>query len=517
MTLLYAIYLAGVSVLAALCASLLARALRPRGHATRWAWLAAMAIPVLAPVGAWFAPVAPAVPALRPQATIDLSALPGPTPAAAPARWLDLSIDPLATATQPRWDALAMRAWAASTLAAVLWIAATRGLVAWRRRRWQERELHGVRVLMSADFGPAVVGTFSPRVVIPRWVRGLEATQQRLILAHELAHLRARDPLLLDAALLLVAAAPWNPVLWWQLRELRLAIEFDCDQRVLAAGASPADYASTLLDCSLQRCAPFAVTAAMAEPASTLERRIEAMTSPRPAGWSLAASLCLLGAAATAIAATAMPTPPAGASAAPAGLQAYQGTYAFSPVTLLTIDSVDGHLNAAFGTQAGSELVAGKADEFAIKGLDASYTFTRDRAGAVTEVVLHQNGVDTHAPRLAPAQANDIRRAIAAHIASQKPAPGSEKALLHMIEGLASGKPDYAAMSPQLAGGTRAMLPDLQKSMQGLGKVSTVDFRGVNLEGWDEYIVGHEHGRSTWQLVLDDKGVIVGAYVHEGG
>lgn len=514
MTLLYALYLAGVSVLATLCASLLARVLLPRGRATRWVWLMAMAISVLAPLAAWFLPAPPVALRPPPAAYVDPAALPAPAAAATSARWLDLADASVATATQPQWDTQALRAWAAMTLAVLLWIATTRGLVAWRRRRWPERELLGERVLMPADFGPAVVGTIAPRVVVPHWVRTLGATQQRLILAHELAHLRARDPLLLDAALLIVAAAPWNPLLWWQLRELRLAIEFDCDQRVLAAGASPVDYASTLLDCSLQRCAPFAVTTAMAEPASTLERRIEAMTSPRLKGWSLAASLCLIGAAATAIAATTLPTPPA--AAAKPDLQAYSGTYAFSPVTLLHIDVVDGHLSAAYGKTAGSALVAGKADEFAMQGVDARYSFDRNKSGAITRVVLHQNGVDTPAPRLAPEQVESIQRGISAHIASQKPAPGSEKALLHMIEGLAAGKPDYAAMSPQLAGGTRAMLSDLHKSMQALGKVATVDFRGVNPDGWDEFIVGHEHGKSTWQLVLDDRGVIVGAYVHEG-
>ena len=239
------------------------------------------------------------------------------------------------------------------------------------------------------------------------------------------------------------------------------------------------------------------------------------MISPRPSGWSLTASLSLLAAAATAVAATHVPTPPP-AQAGGAGLHPYVGTYEFSPVTLLNVEVVGDHLNAAYGKSAGNALVAGKADEFLIKGVDASYTFGRDKSGAITRIVLHQNGVDTVATRLATAQVEAIQRGINAHIASQKPAPGSEAALRKMIDGLASGKPDYAAMSPQLAGGTRAMLPQLQKSLQEMGRVGTIDFRGVNLDGWDEYVVGHEHAKSSWQIAIDDRGLIVGAFFHEG-
>ena len=35
---------------------------------------------------------------------------------------------------------------------------------------------------------------------------------------------------------------PWNLALWWQLRRLRLAVEMDCDNRVVAALGDPNPY-----------------------------------------------------------------------------------------------------------------------------------------------------------------------------------------------------------------------------------------------------------------------------------
>jgi hypothetical protein len=56
-------------------------------------------------------------------------------------------------------------------------------------------------VLISENFGPALLGTRSP-----------------------------------SGAAFTVAALPWNVALWWQLMRLRAAIELDCDKRVVADG-----------------------------------------------------------------------------------------------------------------------------------------------------------------------------------------------------------------------------------------------------------------------------------------
>ena len=79
-----------------------------------------------------------------------------------------------------------------------------------------------------------------------------------------------------------------------------------------------------------------------------------------------------------------------------------------------------------------------------------------------------------------------------------------------------SGAPDYSIMSPQMAGGTRAMLPEFHKALEGLGGIRALEFKGVNSDGWDQFVVQHDRGQSSWQVAVDEHGTIVGALWHEG-
>jgi len=86
-----------------------------------------------------------------------------------------------------------------------------------------------------------------PRIVLPRWALGLSPAQLAYVIQHEDEHRRSRDTALLCVAGTLVALMPWNIPLWWQLRRLRLAIEMDCDRRVVEALGSPEMYAQLLV------------------------------------------------------------------------------------------------------------------------------------------------------------------------------------------------------------------------------------------------------------------------------
>ncbi len=139
-------------------------------------------------------------------------------------------------------------------------------------------------VLVSPDIGPALTGVFRYTVVLPRWSLELPPSELRTILAHEQQHAQARDPALLLFGLLMVALQPWNIVLWAAWSRLRLAIEVDCDARVLAMHGDPRAYGHLLVrvhERSMRRMLPLS---SLVSRQSDLETRIRRMMQgPRPA------------------------------------------------------------------------------------------------------------------------------------------------------------------------------------------------------------------------------------------
>jgi hypothetical protein len=134
---------------------------------------------------------------------------------------------------------------------------------------------HIVRIAPTG--GPAVIGVARPEIVIPQWLLGCTAEEQQLVLAHEREHLRARDHYALLGGCLTLALMPWHPAVWWMLSRLRLAVELDCDARVLRRGVAAHSYGSLLIDLA-GRCTSLPVGApALADESSHLEQRLIAM------------------------------------------------------------------------------------------------------------------------------------------------------------------------------------------------------------------------------------------------
>jgi bla regulator protein BlaR1 len=181
-------------------------------------------------------------------------------------------------------DRVLISAWLASSAVVALWLVATQRGMRRRLRGYPSRIVDGERVLVSSDFGPAVVGIVRPQIVLPEWALAMRERDRRIIVAHETEHRHAHDPLLATFALLVVAALPWNAALWWQLRRLRLAIEIDCDRRVVSRhGHDPYAYGMLLLATRerASRVTP-ALATAMAAMRSGLGRRVEVLVDGRP-------------------------------------------------------------------------------------------------------------------------------------------------------------------------------------------------------------------------------------------
>jgi TonB-dependent SusC/RagA subfamily outer membrane receptor len=284
------VYTGLVGMLVAVAASAIDRVARLAGRPTRWVWVGGIVVAVgLAAI----APYRTAAPRLATAtadraATITASSVPTET-------WWSTITDAVGEArgvidtSLVRGLALVERQLpvSAGAFALVAWLVASAvlALVAVRvhtgfsraRRRWPVADIHGTRVRVSPSTGPVVIGLARPEIVVPRWMLHRAPSEQRVVLAHEAEHVRAGDALVLATASVAAILMPWNPALWYMLSRVRLAVELDCDARVLRGGVAAMTYGTLLIDLA-EQALPLKLTAvALADDVSHLHRRILAM------------------------------------------------------------------------------------------------------------------------------------------------------------------------------------------------------------------------------------------------
>ena len=95
---------------------------------------------------------------------------------------------------------------------------------------------------------PSVIGFLRPAIIFPCWLLPqLSPEELKVILPHELAHLRRGDPWTNLAQKIVTALFFFHPAVWWIDNRLTLEREMACDDVVLAQSASPKAYASFLI------------------------------------------------------------------------------------------------------------------------------------------------------------------------------------------------------------------------------------------------------------------------------
>jgi beta-lactamase regulating signal transducer with metallopeptidase domain len=141
-----------------------------------------------------------------------------------------------------------------------------------------------VRLLSTRERNvPMAFGTRHPAIVIPAIAETWEDDRRRAVLLHELAHV-ARFDCLTQSLVLGACAMYWfHPAVWWVARRVRIERELACDDRVIAAGAEPRQYASHLLEIAYScggRRAP-ALAVCMARPRQLEGRLLAALDAAR--------------------------------------------------------------------------------------------------------------------------------------------------------------------------------------------------------------------------------------------
>ena len=138
----------------------------------------------------------------------------------------------------------------------------------------------GIQVVVTESVGPATVGVWRSRVVLPRWVLALPTAERRYVVTHEEEHRVAHDTLLLGAMAILVSLAPWNIPLWFQLNRLRIAVEMDCDNRVVSALGNPGAYSELLFKVAEAASRGPRLQPAFLGASGSLEKRLAALLTP---------------------------------------------------------------------------------------------------------------------------------------------------------------------------------------------------------------------------------------------
>ncbi|HEY2028399.1 MAG TPA: M56 family metallopeptidase [Myxococcales bacterium] len=160
------------------------------------------------------------------------------------------------------WALLATIAWAAGALLLLLRIGV--GNLHLRRinsepasQSWRDllrtfAAPKGVTLLESSEVEtPITWGTVKPIIVIPSAGAAWGLAHKRAVLLHELAHVERKDALTQLLARIACALLWPNPLAWMAAAAMRQLRERACDDRVLADGARPTDYATSLLEVAL--------------------------------------------------------------------------------------------------------------------------------------------------------------------------------------------------------------------------------------------------------------------------
>jgi beta-lactamase regulating signal transducer with metallopeptidase domain len=155
-----------------------------------------------------------------------------------------------ANAARFPWGMILSGIWAVGFLVALGRLA----FAAWTLCRWRGRSVSvdrvgGVEIReLQGLLGPVAAGVFRPVIFFPETWREWSEAHRQVVLEHELAHHRRRDPLSRLFVELACAVHWYHPLVRWMARRFMLQSEFACDAMVLGKGVDAKKYAA-VSDC----------------------------------------------------------------------------------------------------------------------------------------------------------------------------------------------------------------------------------------------------------------------------
>ncbi len=105
-----------------------------------------------------------------------------------------------------------------------------------------------VLLMLPEAQSPLTAGLVRSVVILPGYAESWDPARRRLVLLHELAHVKRHDVLTQTLAGLACSMYWFNPLCWYGLVQMRKLRELACDDLVLCCDQQPTDYADVLLE-----------------------------------------------------------------------------------------------------------------------------------------------------------------------------------------------------------------------------------------------------------------------------
>jgi len=167
------------------------------------------------------------------------------------------------------WVSAALLAWSSGVILALTSIVISRLILVRQRRAahpCEDRELRAlvqelstrlrlrrpVTLLQSRQqIMPVTWGCWRPVIMVPSCADQWPIERKRVVLLHELAHIKRWDCLTQLITHIACAIYWFNPLIWVAARQMRIERERACDDLVLNAGPKPSEYAAHLLEIAI--------------------------------------------------------------------------------------------------------------------------------------------------------------------------------------------------------------------------------------------------------------------------
>lgn len=358
---------------------------------------------------------------------------------------------------------------------------------------------------------PLVCGLLRPNIILPaELLRTLAPAQIPALLSHEMAHVRSRD-LAWCVGWRLMKTLGWiHPLIWKAPAAHNLACEQEADRIASDQWADHSLYTRLLAQLTLRVMELPAVETTFAlSGASQIAKRLALLQRGRVFGWKWRDSLAGFGL----VAGLALVTAGWGFSTAraetpgdeiaqrfaeqqrprtvvpfdPKQFDKFVGSYQLAPNVYFKITRQGDHFFTQLTGQQDVEVYPESPTKFFATVVAAQISFATNAEGNTTELVLHQGGMEQHAPKVDESVVKKGEASLAERIKNNTPDPDRGPPLRRFVDALIKGQPNLDDMAPGLVAATNTQWPAIEKGFQGAGALKSLVFKNVNPMGMDVY------------------------------